>query len=382
MQARVATNMGRRRPWMHPTAGGGRAGIARALTVWTLVAGMTSAQPGLAQDAPYPPSTVITGITWSPVSTIQRAAPGSDTWPITWGDDDLQYTAFGDGWGFDPGVPDKLSLGLAKVAGPASDFSGVNIHPSDGEETGDGASGKKASGMLMVGGVLYMWVRNADNAGRQCQLARSADDGVTWTWSSWTFPELGYCAFLNYGKNYAGARDTYVYTYSPNTSSAYEATDDVVLLRVPEDRIMDRTAYEFLSGFDTGGPRWSSDVQQRTSVFRFPGGCNRQDVTYNAPLRRYLMVQQSAALAGGFAHIGIYDAPEPWGPWTTVFYTTGWDTNPGESGRLPSKWMSSDGTSIHLLYSGDDSFSVRHATLTVGGADTTPPSAPSDLQVR
>ena len=32
------------------------------------------------------------------------------------------------------------------------------------ETLGDGAKGKKASGMLMVDGVLYMWVRNAGNS--------------------------------------------------------------------------------------------------------------------------------------------------------------------------------------------------------------------------
>ena len=31
---------------------------------------------------------------------------------------------------------------------------------------------------------------------------------------------------------------------------------------------------------------------------------------------------------GGF---GIYDAPEPWGPWTTVFFTEKWDVGPGET---------------------------------------------------
>jgi hypothetical protein len=333
-----------------------------------------------AQEPPYPPSGVITGIAWAPVSTIARAALESDNWPITWGDDDHQYTAFGDGWGFDPGVPGKLSLGFARIAGPASDWAGANIHPSNGEQTGDGASGKKASGMLMVDGVLYMWVRNADNAGRQSQLAVSTDRAETWTWSDWTFPELGYCIFLNFGKNYAGARDDYVYTYSPDTPSAYNETDDVVLARVPKDRILDRTAYEFVSGFDAqGNPTWSSDISERTSIFRFPGGCNRLDVTYHAPLGRYLMVQRSAARAGGVAHFSIYDAPEPWGPWTTAFFTTTWDTDPGESGHLPSKWMSSDGTSLHLVFSCGDSFSVREATLTIGG-DVMPPAAPTDLR--
>ncbi len=65
-------------------------------------------------------------------------------------------------------------------------------------------------------------------------------------------------------------------------------------------------------------------------------------------------------LVGGLA---IYDAPEPWGPWTTVFHTDEWDTAPGETSCLPTKWMSRDGRTVHLVFSGGDSFSVRRATL-------------------
>ena len=65
-------------------------------------------------------------------------------------------------------------------------------------------------------------------------------------------------------------------------------------------------------------------------------------------------------LHGGF---GIYDAPEPWGPWTTVYYTEEWDVGPGETSSLPTKWMGADGKTLHLVFSGDDSFSVRKLTL-------------------
>jgi hypothetical protein len=68
---------------------------------------------------------------------------------------------------------------------------------------------------------------------------------------------------------------------------------------------------------------------------------------------------------GGF---GIYDAPEPWGPWTTVFYTPAWDVGPGETNSFPTKWISADGRTAHLVFSGDDSFSVRQVTFSVKDA--------------
>jgi hypothetical protein len=63
---------------------------------------------------------------------------------------------------------------------------------------------------------------------------------------------------------------------------------------------------------------------------------------------------------GGF---GVYDAPEPWGPWTTAFFTPMWDVGPGENNHFPTKWMSADGKTMHLIFSGDDIFSVRKATV-------------------
>lgn len=323
-------------------------------------------------DAPYPHSEVITSVVWADASTIVHQADGSDNWPITWADDGEQYTAYGDGWGFGPRVPNKLSLGFAKVTGDPPG-TGMNIRSSSGEQIGDGRSGKKASGMLSVNGTLYMLVRNADNNGRQSQIARSSDHGLTWIWSPWKFAELGYPCFLNFRRDYAGARDGYVYAYSPDTPSAYNETDTVVLARVPIKSIIDRDAYEFYSGVDArGDPVWSGDINQRKAVFTFPGGCNRIDVIYNAPLGRYLLVMRSRAEAGGKNQFSIYDAPEPWGPWTTVFYTENWDVDPGESAHIPAKWISADGKTCHLVFAGSDSFAVRMLTLTAVPARKSP----------
>jgi len=334
-------------------------------------------------QSPYPHSTVITSLSWAPTSTIVRRASGGDNWPLTWGDDHSLYMAYGDGWGFDPKVPSKLSLGFAKVVGLATDFYGVNIRSSTGEQKGSGRRGKKASGMLMVDGVLYMWGRNANNGGEQCQMAWSTDRAKTWTWSSWKFKEFGYCAFLNFGKNYAGARDEYVYMYSPNTPSAYLEADEVILARVPKTRISDRVAYEFFKKLDIkSNPVWTSEISQRGSVFVFPGGCNRIDVTYYAPLGRYLMTMRSRAKNGGLNQFSIYDAPEPWGPWTTVYYTESWEgvvlskgnEGWGESQHIPSKWISANGKTFYIVFAGHDSFSVRQATITVSAPPTTPPA--------
>jgi len=307
---------------------------------------------------PYPHSPVIKSVEFAPLSSVDRKAKGSDNWPITWGDDNALYTAYGDGWGFEPRTEIKLSLGIARITGGPENLAGANIRTVSGERVGQGRYGPKVSGMLMVDGVLYMLVRNTGNS----QLARSEDRGQTWTWENWRFAEgFGCPAFLNFGKDYQGARDGYVYIYSHDAETAYLSADRTALARVPKNRIRDRSAYDFFTGFDTSGnPRWTNDIRLRAAVFVNPGQCYRTSVTYNPGLKRYMMCQIIAGgdsrFSGGF---GIYDAPEPWGPWTTVYYTREWDTGPGESCHLPSKWMSPDGTECYLVFSGEDCFSVR-----------------------
>jgi CubicO group peptidase (beta-lactamase class C family) len=311
---------------------------------------------------PYPPSPVIRGVRWAPKESIVRKAKGSDNWPLTWADDDAMYTAYGDGRGFDPPAPDKLSLGFARVVGPPENFTGLNIRSASGERTGEGAGGRKASGMLMLDGVLYLWVRNAGNS----QLAWSADRAQTWTWAGWRFEtSFGCPTFLNFGKDYAGARDGYVYTYSPDVDDAYHAADRMVLARVPRGRVKERGAYEFFKEMSAEGlPVWTADIADRGAVFRHPGACYRSAVSYDAGLTRYLWCQTlpggDARFRGGF---GVYDAPEPWGPWTSVFFTEEWDVGPGETCSFPTKWMSRDGKTVYLVFSGDDAFSVRRADL-------------------
>jgi len=310
----------------------------------------------------YQPSPVIKEIRWASRETIIRKAKGSDNWPITWADDDRLYTAYGDGNGFEPFRREKLSVGLARVEGIPPGIEGVNIASPSLDSKGDGARGRKASGLLCVEGVLYLWVRNATNS----QLGWSADHGRTWSWADWKFTNSFGCpTFLNFGRDYAGARDQFVYIYSHDSGSAYERADRFVLARVPKDRIRDRATYEFFVRLDEkNNPTWSTNIEQRGAVFESPGNCYRSSLGYCAGAKRYLWCQtgqgNDTRFSGGFA---IYDAPEPWGPWTVAFETDQWDVGPGESMHLPTKWMSSDGREMWLVFSGDDSFSLRRATV-------------------
>src|SRR5260370_30277223 len=73
--------------------------------------------PHVSPKPPYPPSTVLRSVTWH-WDTLTTAAPGSDLWPVTWGADDLLYTAWGDGGGFcGIDLQGRVRLGVAPIWG-------------------------------------------------------------------------------------------------------------------------------------------------------------------------------------------------------------------------------------------------------------------------
>ncbi len=318
--------------------------------------------------APCPRSTAIRAVRWDAPSTIVRKAYDSDNWPVTWARDGHLLTAYGDGQGFEPFTGVKLGLGFARVEGRPPRFAGFNVRSASGENLGMGARGAKASGLLAAGGVLYMLCRNAGNA----VLAWSEDGARTWQWAGWRFTEsMGYPTFLNYGQDNAGARDEYAYVFSSDSDSAYVPADRFILARAPLERLREREAWSFFVRLDAAGaPLWSADVAARGAVFTHAGACARSSVAYNEALGRYLWWQNvplpggevDTRFRGGF---GLYEAPEPWGPWRAAYYTTAWDVGPGEMGVVPTKWLSADGREGWLVFSGHDCFSVRRFVLEV-----------------
>ena len=331
-----------------PAAGEGFWGGAVKYLFDPLMAAISSPRP--AASAPsagaYPPSPAIRNVRFAPVEEIARHGVDSDNWPITWAEDDLQYTAYGDGYGFEPHIEEKLSLGFGVVEGDPPALVCRNLRAPTGERLGGGAAGLKASGLLAVGGALYMLARNAGNA---C-LAWSEDRGRTWEWADWRWTEsMGCPTFLNCGRGYRDAPDDYAYLYSPDGPSAYEPADGIVLARAPVARLREAGAYEYFSGLDgEGRPVWTAEISERRPVFRYPGRCQRLDAVYHPALGRYL-------LAVGYNHRGgwgLYDAPAPWGPWTSVYHTTYWGLGNTHYYRLPPRWLAADGRGLWMAFSG------------------------------
>jgi hypothetical protein len=315
------------------------------------------ATPALPQDAPYLPSPVIESITWH-WDTLKQAAPGSDLWPITWASDGHLYAAWGDGGGFGGTNCDgRVAMGLARIEGSPQAFVAANVnggkdpeHPSSFPDKG------KTGGIVCVDGTLYARLNMQDGEWPDVNhgLIWSRDLGATWETAPWVFPKgdgrFRPTGFVQFGQDYGAVPDHlagFVYLHGDRQARR----GNTFMGRVPRDRLSDRNAYEFIAGFAAhGAPVWGPDVDQVQPIFRDADG-GIGSVTYVPSLDRYI----GAGYHGGPNQLGVFDAPEPWGPWTTVAYYEDWG-NMGPEGHgltcsFPQKWMSADGLTMWCVFS-------------------------------
>jgi hypothetical protein len=309
----------------------------------------------------------ITGITFD-WSTYQRLAPGSDNWPLTWCEDDHQYTSWGDGGGFGGTNSDgRVSLGFARLEGPYTSFRGINVWGGLSPENPAQFDGKSTS-MVCIGGNLYAWRSDQSSKGsfEWKQLIRSTDKGATWEEDVFPDSRLTGCVgcpgipyTINYGQNYTANRDGFVYTYTiriedPTTWNV-QTPGEVWLARAPvtAEAWTDLAGWEWVTALDsTGSPSWGA-IDDRASILSDAEGVMRGSAMYIPGLDRYIMVTNHTERNRG--NIAFFEAPAPWGPWNEVFRASEWpDGDPGAPpsgdvartfafGNFSPKWLSTDG---------------------------------------
>lgn len=352
-----------------------------------LAAGLAPTAAGGVEPA-HPPSAVIQGVDLD-LGTLRVRAPGSDNWAITWGADGAQYTTWGDGGGFGGTNHDgRVRLGVGRVEGPKRSYSGENVWGGLDPEAPATFTGK-AYGIAAIDEALYLWRtgnRSLTTAFDFQELHVSTDEGRSWSSTGVRFePEdfprsEGFFAptFLQFGPGYSSARDGYVYAYAPEvkdpSSFDVQTPGEIALLRVPRGRVGTRSAYELFAGLREGEPTWTASLRDRAPVFEdAENGVMLTSVSYNAGLDRYLLVTHHVSRHrddGG--RIGIYDAPEPWGPWTTVLFADPWALGLQDGSytvywNFSNKWLSEDGRRFVLVYTGpgEDSWATVEGSFEV-----------------
>jgi hypothetical protein len=349
-------------------------------------------------DLPYPPSRLIKGVEFD-WSTHVRMAEGSDNWAITWADDDHQYSSWGDGGGFGgTNSVGRVSLGVAKIQGSFEDYQPLNVWGGLNAAYEPEFEGK-SYGIIFIDGILYMWVGPGSNTKsyEEARLFYSADYGATWTPADWAFVKedgLIMPTILNFGKNYARARDNFVYHYfielqGDPVELGVHIPGKVHLLRVDKNELLtSKSSYEYFNGLDgNGDPLWSEDVNVKQPVFEDPQGVGwNLAVSYNTGLGRYILTTEHTESNQG--NLGIFEAPEPWGPWSTVAYMNRSDETHFAHDfpdvpettffwNFANKWLSEDGREFTLVFTGtgdNDSWNTVRGNFEVtGSSPATPP---------
>lgn len=345
----------------------------------------------------YPPGTVIAGLEldWS---THQRAAPGSDNFQLTWADDGHHYGWWGDGGGFGgTNSQGRVGMGFARIEGNGHDWKGYNVWGGVNAEHPAEFDGK-SWGTICVDGVLYSWIvpDTPDTGGernhyRYIELARSSDHGARWEkapWRWWREDNLIIPTFLNSGQDHSESRDDFVYSYfiRPQTTDVTQSEFGlsihkpgvIYLARVHKQSLFEgRESYQWFSGMNDGQPRWGH-LEDKQPVFEDAAGVGWcMSAVFHPGLNRYLLCTEHTRSHAGF--IGIYDAPEPWGPWTTVARWTP-ENRFGEHREgsdldwkfnvffvaFPPGWLSQNDPSFTLNFTGsgggsdNDSFNTIH----------------------
>lgn len=301
-----------------------------------------------AQD--YPPSPVIENIFIE--DTREISFGDGDNFPMTWADDGRFYTMYCDGVGFDGAPLDQwISNGLSELMGAPPNIQGRNIPSPDIEFDGGGKKGRKASGLVCIDGVLYALVRNLTSDGTGTSLFWSTDKGVSWTEAEWNWPEIGLADWLNMGQDYSENKDGYAYFIAHDGNNAYKIYDGFLMGRVSVDSITEKNAYRYFAGWHGDKPLWSSKLSDRKPVFEAPGRCYRPNLVYNPGIKRYMLVTLPWNNNGDHErYLGIFDAPNPWGPWTIAAEKKDF-AEARYHPRIPSKWISSDGLTFWYNFS-------------------------------
>lgn len=352
---------------------------------------------------PYPKSERIRIVTPDPL----RIHKGDgDMWPITWAADGNLYGGAGDNtdspmnfWKItgDPNKFHSWGVSLWNIDNlpidPAVYCQRPHVHPQ---------KGVKPAGLLSVDGRIFFAVE-LHNYGEDPHFRRqqnisawiiTTDDfGKTWnrdaTSQDFFTGRLASPHFIQFGQDYAGARDAYVYATFPSAedggaagSPSYWCNGDFLLLgRVPKDQILIRNAWEFYAGSGTGDqPIWSSDDRQSQPIFSYYHMTGENHVVYNAGLQCYMMGNYSFLDRQGNprpyhqfwpesaqrSQLTLFEAPEPWGPWSLFYRDDDWGRLGGYQPNFPTKWISGDGRTIWMVSSGsyeDYNFTIQKFLL-------------------
>jgi hypothetical protein len=128
---------------------------------------------------------------------------------------------------------------------------------------------------------------------------------------------------------------------------------------VPRGSVGDGKAWEWIEAWNAdGSPKWSKWLNDSIAVISAARVLSCPDFVYLPSIGRYLLI--TWCLHKDFdpslgTDLLVFDAPEPWGPFTVAHYEREWlGRRVGPyCPRMPLKWLDADGLGGWMLASGD-----------------------------
>jgi len=345
------------------------------------------------ENIPFEQSKELVGMLFTGVHSDYRMA---DTWYPSWASDDNLYSPWTDG----------TTDGMKSSSGGPNATTGQAVMIGDdplhleikalGLTKGDPHpyQGRYPCGSLVYNGVWYYGTYCLGPAGSVEHdgmrwnwpvlgpipgFRISTDFGKTWTDSPHTpakplFPEpakfmgpvkIGSPKFVDFGKNMKHSPDgkAYLVGYGAEENDpkpryanlSWISGDQIYLTRVVPsiENINDESKYEYFAGHNKKGkPIWSYDFDDIRPLLEWNNNMGCVTITYNAPLKKYLMCVTDGWPTVAKMNSYILESDKITGPWKLVTYMKAF----GEQGyflNFPSKFISEDGHTLWLCYSGN-----------------------------
>jgi hypothetical protein len=366
--------------------------LALTMSLIGLVGGVATTVPASAEVAnppggtlssrnttPFPSSRYILGAQWT---SSRYASPSNQTGDIlatAWSVNGGTYMMMDDG-GVDVPVSGGLwRQSLAQVSGSPPQLRFQHIGPlsptprtwaqiGTNPDNDHGPLGPYyTSGFTEVRGVFYAtqendwdWLDNGLFTGL-AGIAYSRDRGETWHSAGRPFlAPLGNLTFIDSGARGGSYPDGYVYAIG--TPREFDASSLILgRVRPGVENITNPARWQWFAGARTDSHgrrvvRWSSTLGSARPVFRWASHITYPEMTYDMPLRRYLLTftfsysSQPPAVWTDGAELVILAAPTPSGPFSFVAQSTDFGPSNGYDAGFPSQWISRDGRELWLKW--------------------------------
>ena len=336
-------------------------------------------------DCPFPHSTEITGLAFTG-RHIRYA--NADTWYPSWAANGNMYSPWTDGsvGSVNSGSGGKkATTGYATILGDDPlhlEITDVGTYPGDPTPYG----GRYPCGSLVYHGVWYYGTYclletpgkglNWDVLGPLVGFRYSQDYGKTWhdTPHSPADPlfaepaapggkvKMGAPHFVDFGKDMQYSPDGNAYLVghgaidpdpSPRPANLSWITgDQIYMARVKPsiENMNNRAKYEFFAGYDARQrPIWTRDFSRIRPLVDWNNNCGCVTMTYNAPLRKFLMCITDGRDTISKFNTYILESDHVTGPWKLVVYMREFGVQ-AYFVNIPSKFIGPDGRSAWLCY--------------------------------